>query len=271
MPSIPFLTPSTTQAIWRRSRLQTPSAHRTANSLSPPSAKKSTPCNSSPVPCNYSTALHPARTARTRTTSACRSSAQRLNASKRRSPMASRISRRLERRPAETLFTAPLSKPMSLSPPNHHAPHICTLPPLAVIQQLNSATMDIKSAYLNAALPSDANWIVTTLEPPSQQFAASTPHRNTASQMHYMDSQTPADSSTSTIRRQYWPKVIFLCLPLTTAYFIASPLLRQRTSSSTSMTPSSSATSRQTSTPSSSTSASTTKSPWNAKPPVSWD
>ena len=79
--------------------------------------------------------------------------------------MASRISRRLERRPAETLFTAPLSKPMSLSPPNHHAPHICTLPPLAVIQQLNSATMDIKSAYLNAALPSDANWIVTTLEP----------------------------------------------------------------------------------------------------------
>jgi hypothetical protein len=36
---------------------------------------------------------------------------------------------------------------------------------LAVIQQLHTATMDIKSAYLNAALPADADWIVTTLEP----------------------------------------------------------------------------------------------------------
>ena len=36
---------------------------------------------------------------------------------------------------------------------------------LAVIHQLHTATMDIKSAYLNAALPPDADWIVTTLEP----------------------------------------------------------------------------------------------------------
>ncbi len=36
---------------------------------------------------------------------------------------------------------------------------------LAVIQKLHMATMDIKSAYLHAALPPDADWIVTTLEP----------------------------------------------------------------------------------------------------------
>eukprot|EP01036_Dinobryon_divergens_P061768 gene61768-biopygen26091 len=36
---------------------------------------------------------------------------------------------------------------------------------LAIIQQLHMATMDIKSAYLNAPLPNDADWIVTTLEP----------------------------------------------------------------------------------------------------------
>ena len=50
---------------------------------------------------------------------------------------------------------------------------------LAVIQKLHMATMDIKSAYLNAALPPDADWIVTTLEPhiaevcgldPSQEY-----------------------------------------------------------------------------------------------------
>jgi hypothetical protein len=37
---------------------------------------------------------------------------------------------------------------------------------LAVIQKLHMATMDIKSAYLHhAALPPDADWIFTTLEP----------------------------------------------------------------------------------------------------------
>ena len=50
---------------------------------------------------------------------------------------------------------------------------------LAVIQKLHMATMDIKSAYLNAPLPADADWIVTTLEPhiatvcgldPSQEY-----------------------------------------------------------------------------------------------------
>ena len=38
-------------------------------------------------------------------------------------------------------------------------------PQLAVIQKLHMATMDIKTPYLNAALPPDADWIVTTLEP----------------------------------------------------------------------------------------------------------
>jgi hypothetical protein len=36
---------------------------------------------------------------------------------------------------------------------------------LAVIRKLHMATMDIKSAYLNAPLPTTADWIVTTLEP----------------------------------------------------------------------------------------------------------
>ena len=35
---------------------------------------------------------------------------------------------------------------------------------LTVIQQLHMATMDVKSAYLNAPLPQDADWIVTILE-----------------------------------------------------------------------------------------------------------
>ena len=35
---------------------------------------------------------------------------------------------------------------------------------LALIKQLHIATMDIKSAYLNAPLPQDADWIVTSLE-----------------------------------------------------------------------------------------------------------
>ena len=47
------------------------------------------------------------------------------------------------------------------------------------MQKLHMATMDVKSAYLNAALPPDANWIITTLEPhiaevcgldPSQEY-----------------------------------------------------------------------------------------------------
>ncbi len=50
---------------------------------------------------------------------------------------------------------------------------------LALMQKLHMATMDIKSAYLTAALPPDADWIVTTLEPhiaevcgldPSQEY-----------------------------------------------------------------------------------------------------
>ena len=35
---------------------------------------------------------------------------------------------------------------------------------VTVIQTLHMATMDIKSAYLNAALPPEADWIVTTQE-----------------------------------------------------------------------------------------------------------
>ena len=36
---------------------------------------------------------------------------------------------------------------------------------LAVIRKLHMATMDIKSVYLNALLPTTPDWIVTTLEP----------------------------------------------------------------------------------------------------------
>ena len=33
------------------------------------------------------------------------------------------------------------------------------------MRKLHMATMDIKSAYFNAALPPDSDWIITTLEP----------------------------------------------------------------------------------------------------------
>ena len=54
--------------------------------------------------------------------------------------------------------------------PDNYSPTIMPLTfslflQLAVIQKLHMATMDIKSAYLNAALPPEADWIVTTLEP----------------------------------------------------------------------------------------------------------
>eukprot|EP01036_Dinobryon_divergens_P027600 gene27600-biopygen22715 len=49
--------------------------------------------------------------------------------------------------------------------PHHYATHLRTLPATRYIQKLHMATMDIKSAYLNAPLPPDADWIVTTLEP----------------------------------------------------------------------------------------------------------
>jgi hypothetical protein len=71
---------------------------------------------------------------------------------------------------------------------------------LAVIQQLHTATMDIKSAYLNAVQPSDADWIVTTLAPhiatvrgldPAQEYRI-------ANALYGLP-----DSSTSTTRRHY--------------------------------------------------------------------
>ena len=54
--------------------------------------------------------------------------------------------------------------------PDNYSPTIMPLTfslflQVAVIQKLHMATIDIKSAYLNAALPPEADWIVTTLEP----------------------------------------------------------------------------------------------------------
>ena len=46
---------------------------------------------------------------------------------------------------------------------------------LAVIRKLHMATMDIKSAYLNAALPPTADWIVITLEPHTAEICGLDP------------------------------------------------------------------------------------------------
>jgi hypothetical protein len=53
--------------------------------------------------------------------------------------------------------------------PDNYSPTIMPLTfslflQLAVIRKLHMATMDIKAVYLNAALPPEADWIVTTLE-----------------------------------------------------------------------------------------------------------
>jgi hypothetical protein len=48
--------------------------------------------------------------------------------------------------------------------PYHYAPHFRTLPSTGD-HHYPTVTMDIKSAYLNAPLPPDADWIDTTLEP----------------------------------------------------------------------------------------------------------
>ena len=48
--------------------------------------------------------------------------------------------------------------------PTSYSPTIMPLT-FALFLQLHMATMDIKSAYLNAPLPPEADWIVTTLEP----------------------------------------------------------------------------------------------------------
>ena len=92
----------------------------------------------------------------------------------------------------------------------------------------------------------------------SQLPAASTLHRNIASRAPYMVFLTPAGSCTSTTKGHSSPRVIS-CLPSTTAYFIESPPLRQRTSLFTSTTPLFSVTLKPISTTSSPTSASTMK------------
>ena len=75
--------------------------------------------------------------------------------------------------PNTTLATqtkSKLQKPSAHTTENSYIPTIMPLTfslflQLAVIQKLHIATMDINPAYLNAALPPDADWIVTTLEP----------------------------------------------------------------------------------------------------------
>ena len=87
-----------------------------------------------------------------------------------------------------------------ITPPPTYSPTIMPLTfsfilQLSIIHGYTMATMDIKSAYLNAPLPPDSDWIITTLEP---HIALATPHKNTASSTPCMASRTPAASSTNT-------------------------------------------------------------------------
>jgi hypothetical protein len=57
-----------------------------------------------------------------------------------------------------------------ITPPPTYSPTIMPLTfssilQLSIIHGYTMATMDIKSAYLNAPLPPDSDWIITTLEP----------------------------------------------------------------------------------------------------------
>ena len=92
---------------------------------------------------------------------------------------------------------------------------------LAVIQKLHMATMDIKSAYLNAALPPDADWTLHW-NPISRRCAAWTRPKNTASRTRCTAYSTLADFSTSTTKPPSLPKDM-TCPHLTTAYSTAQP------------------------------------------------
>jgi hypothetical protein len=74
---------------------------------------------------------------------------------------------------------------------------------LAVIRKLHMATMDIKSAYLNAPLPTTADWIITTLEPHIAEVCGLDPRRNTGSPMPCTACQTPAAYSISTTKSPF--------------------------------------------------------------------
>jgi len=57
------------------------------------------------------------------------------------------------------------NNPAAYLQPHYHAPYFSFILQLSIIHGYNMATMDIKSAYLNAPLPPDSDWIITTLEP----------------------------------------------------------------------------------------------------------
>ena len=67
--------------------------------------------------------------------------------------------------PRRAITKANVPLPTSYSPTIMPLITFALFPQLAVIQQNHMATMNIKSAYLNAPLPPEADWIVTTLEP----------------------------------------------------------------------------------------------------------
>ncbi len=90
---------------------------------------------------------------------------------------------------------------------------------IAVIQKLHMATMDIKPAYLNAALPPDADWIVTALEPHKNIESGWILHKNIELPMRCMACQTLAASSIKTTRPPYSPKDT-KCPHSTTAFSI---------------------------------------------------
>ncbi len=85
---------------------------------------------------------------------------------------------------------------------------------LAVMQKMHMVTMDIKSAYLNATLPPDADWILT-----SPKYVISTHYKNIASATHYMAYLTPADYSTSTTKPHFSLKATACLLSMTASSF----------------------------------------------------
>ena len=119
---------------------------------------------------------------------------------------------------------------------------------LATISKFKMATMDINSAYLNAPLPDEADWIITTLEPhisevcgldPTQEYRIANalyglPDSGRIFYLHYKAALTAEGYTMSQFDHCLFHKIT---------------ATRQRTSSYTSTTPSSSATRTPTSRP----------------------
>ena len=128
---------------------------------------------------------------------------------------------------------------------------------LAIIQQLHMATMDIKSAYLNAPLPNDADWIVTTLEPHIAKVCGLDP----AQEYRIANALYGLPDSGRIFYLHYKKALLAECPPSTTVFSIGYPRLKPHTSLYMWTTHSYSVTPSPTSMPLSPTSENTTKSP----------